>query len=240
MELDEKKHVIVPLLDELRVYNHVIGSYYKSMLTESLDYSVKLSNGLIKLPMELVDDYELHPGSILASRFKSAASCFIPSQQPPSIQPPIAVPLIAEPVVKKNSSISRKVVVAIVIIIAIIFLIKQVQQRTRQSADEAVKTEIRNNIKAYVTASGSTYNYRLIGGISDFKVTVANNTDFSLDMVKVRVAYIKQNGGVYKYEEINFANVSAHSDMTIAAPDSDRGTHIQYEIETISSSQLGI
>ncbi|MGZ3813583.1 MAG: hypothetical protein ACXVA0_17765 [Mucilaginibacter sp.] len=240
MELDKKRHVIVPLLDELRLYNHSIGSYDKSMLTDSFDYSVKLSNGLMRLPMELVDDFEISRGAITPSRFKSAALTFAPSQPTFSSVPPIT-PSVQQPEVeKKGSSVFRKFVIAIVIVIVVLFLISQAQKRSKQNEVEALKTEIRNNIKSYVTASGSSYNYRLIGGISDFKVTVTNNTDFSLDMVKVRVAYLKQNGGVYKYEELSFPNISPHNEMTLAAPDSDRGTQVQYEIETISSSQLGL
>jgi hypothetical protein len=56
----------------------------------------------------------------------------------------------------------------------------------------------------------------------------------------VRAIYLKQQGGVYKYEEVNFNGILPHSLMTLTAPDSDRGTHVQVVIETISSSQLGL
>jgi len=80
----------------------------------------------------------------------------------------------------------------------------------------------------------------MIGSITNLKITVTNNTDYTMDAVKVRATYLKQSGEVYKYEEINFAGILPHTQMTLGAPDSDRGTHMQLEIETISSSQLGL
>ena len=251
----------MPLLDELRIYNHSIGSYDKSMLTDSFDYSVKLSNGLIRLPMELVDDYEKVPDAIRPDRFKSAALNFVPSKPAMTSFAPIAEPLSQKQTEKKGINVLIKVVGAVVIIIIVILFIKQTQQRdianaarlkqekldsantvrlNQEKVDSVAKIAIRNNIKSYVIASSSVYNYRRIGGISNLKITVTNNTNYTLDKVIVGIAYIKQDGGIYKYEEMNFYNISPHFNMTLNAPDSDRGTHIQYEIEKISSSQLGL
>jgi len=254
----------MPLLDELRVYNHSIGSYNKSMLTDSFEYSVKLSNGLIRLPMELVDDYEKVPGGIRPDRFKSAALNFA-SSNPAILSPPVPdAPLPHEQIEEKNNNILLKIIIAVVIVLIIliaIFLINQTQQRdidnaarlkqekldsantarlNQEKVIEAAKTVVRNNIRSYVTATSSTYNYRRIGGISNLKITVANNSNYALENVLVRVAYIKQDGGIYKYEVMNFNNISPHYTLTMDAPDSDRGTHIQYEIEKISSNQLGL
>lgn len=248
MILDEKRHVIMPLLDELRIYNHSIGSYDKSMFTDSFDYSVKLSNGLIRLPMELVDDYEKNPNGIKPDRFKSAALNFVPSKPAITSFAPIAEQLPQKQIEKKGNNVLIKVVGAVIIIIIVILFIKQTQQRDientaqlkQEKVVEAAKTAIRKNIRSYVTASSSTYNYQPIGGLSNLKITVTNNTGYTLNNVIVHIAYIKQDSGIYKYEEMNFYNIAPHFAMTLNAPDSDRGAHIQYDIEKISSSQLGL
>ncbi len=257
----------MPLLDELRKYNHSIGSYEKSVITETFDYSVKLSNGLIKLPGELVSDYENSPGTIILDRIKSAASNFIPSNS--TIASPSTTTLPPEKLIKRKRRtiiLKASIAIAIILIIVIaILLTNRAQQRDEENARinqerldsantahinqkkldsanaavEAAKTAVRNRIRLYVTAN-CTYNYRLIGSITNLKITVNNNTDYTMDAVKVRAAYLKQAGGLYKYEEINFVGILPHTQTTLNAPNSDRGTHVQVGIETISSSQLGL
>jgi hypothetical protein len=281
MILDEKMHVIIPLLDELRKYNHSIGSYEKSIMTESFDYSVKLSNGLIRLPEELVHDYENSPGTIILDRIKSAASNFIPSNS--TIAAPSSTGALpgAKPIKGKRRTIILTASIAIVIILIIViavFLINrahqldeanarinqeridsantaQVNQKKLDSANtarinqkkldsvntavEVAETAVRDRIRLYVTAN-CTYNYRLVGSITNLKITVANNTNYTMDSLKVRANYLKQAGGAYKSEELKFVGILPHTQTTLNAPDSDRGTHVQLVIETISSRQLGL
>ncbi len=281
----------MPLLDELRKYNPSIGKYEKSMMTESFDYSVKLSNGLIRLPEELVSDYERSPDAITLVRIKSTASKFVPSNATIA-SPSSAGAFPVEKPIKGNRRIiirAASIAIAIIIIIVIaILLISRTQQRDKENAArihqelldsektarlnqeqldsanaaaklnkekldsintaqqnqekvaEAAKIAIRNTIRFYVTASRNAFTYKLVGSISNLKITVTNNTAYTMDAVKVRVAYIKQDGGVYKYEELSFNGIAPNSQMTLNAPDSDRGTHVQFAIETISSSQLGL
>jgi len=258
MTFDEKKHVILPLLDELRPYNHGIGSYDKSMFTDSFEYSVKLSNGIIKLPMELVDDYERARNAVTTNRYRSAALAFEPSQGPiassqpitasqpiPTTQPlvtpqPIAKLTQPEPANKGWGRIFLKVAITTAVIMALIYAISEVQRHTREEQADAQKAQVIASIRTYVTVRGSEYQYRLIGGISGLKITVTNNTDYIMDMVRVRIAYIKQNGGIYKYEDMEFPSVNARSAMTLPAPDSDRGTSVQFGIQSISSNALGM
>jgi hypothetical protein len=142
MILDEKRHVIMPLLDELRIYNHSIGSYDKSMFTDSFDYSVKLSNGLIRLPMELVDDYEKVPGGIKPDRFKSAALNFVPSKPKTTAFAPIAEPLPQKQIEKKDINVLIKIIGAVIIIIIVILFIKQTQQRDIANAARLKQSKV--------------------------------------------------------------------------------------------------
>ena len=76
-QLDEKKHVISAILNELRKYNDEIGGYEKSMMNEQFKYSVKLTNGFIQISKELVYDYERARQAITEDRYKLAATRFI-------------------------------------------------------------------------------------------------------------------------------------------------------------------
>jgi hypothetical protein len=125
-ELDEKKNVIVPILDNLRLFNPSIGSYDKSMLTEDFDYSVKLSNGRMRLPEELITDFERNPSSIGDDRYKAAAAKFVPNETPrvavpQTPKPAVAVQPTPQPVKKK--SYTTTIVVIILVFLAIIGLI---------------------------------------------------------------------------------------------------------------------
>lgn len=122
-QLDEKRHVIMPLLDKLRQYNPAIGSYDKSMMNTNFNYSVKLSNGTIEIVEELVTDYERAASGITEDRYKITASKFI-SNAPPQTPPPTPQPKVAQQVAtkpEKKSPLTRIVLIAIVVIVAIYF-----------------------------------------------------------------------------------------------------------------------
>lgn len=78
-QLDAKRYTISSILEELRKYNPEIGEYEKSMLSEDFNYSVKLSNGFIKISEELITDYERAATAITKDRYKSAAKIFKPN-----------------------------------------------------------------------------------------------------------------------------------------------------------------
>lgn len=85
-QLDEKKHVIIPIVDRLRQFNPGIGNYQKSILNENFQYSVKLTNGRIVLPQELIQDFEQSADFITEEQYKSIALAFVPSQGTSSFQ----------------------------------------------------------------------------------------------------------------------------------------------------------
>lgn len=86
----------------------------------------------------------------------------------------------------------------------------------------------------------SAYQINAFGGINGLSITITNNTDYLLDKVLVSVRYIKANGEDWKKETINFTLIPPRTQMTLRAPDSDRETSIDYKIESISSSALGL
>jgi len=114
------------------------------------------------------------------------------------------------------------------------------QNQTLIQNTESTKTEIRNNIANYVTAERSGFKYSELGGISELSITVKNRTAFMMDNVKVKISYIKANGGVWMDQYVDFPYLNANSEQTLPAPNSQRGVSVEYEIVSIKSTALGL
>ena len=119
--IDDKKFVILHLLEILRQYNSAIGSYDKSIMNSDFNYSVKLSNGRIEIVDNLVSDHEKDSSSITPERYKVAASKFVSDVQ--QTQQPKIQPIVEQkPTIKKNkSSLFWIVIIVVVAVAAIVF-----------------------------------------------------------------------------------------------------------------------
>lgn len=223
--LDEKRHLFVAVLDKLRPYNPHIGSYDKSVYSTDFDYSVKLSNGRIRLPEELIDDYEKSPTSISDNRYKAAASRFIADEPLPEAQ---SAPTGTSQK-SKNGVPGLWRILSILIAVALCYYLYQSSQ----------KASARENLHNQVSVGGGNYMVnRILGGIKGLKFTVTNNSDYVMDIVRVKVSYMKADGGLYKEELLYFNHVNAHSTMTLDAPDSDRGVKVDYHLESWTCAAL--
>ena len=107
-------------------------------------------------------------------------------------------------------------------------------------SDAKFKKMVRDNISELVKVESNDYEYKNLGGISGLKITVINPTDFMLNRVRVKVTYIKSNGGVWDTKMKDFYGIRPKSAETLKMPDSKRGTSIKYEIVTIKSKDLGL
>ena len=96
----------------------------------------------------------------------------------------------------------------------------------------------RNNIEDFVGATTNQYSYNEFGGISNLDIVVTNNTDYMLNDVAVNVDYIKDSGGIYKSEIVFIRNIPAHQDKTASAPESERGTSVNVNVQSISSKKM--
>lgn len=106
--------------------------------------------------------------------------------------------------------------------------------------NEGRKRKIRNNIRAYVKAASNDYQHSKLGGIADLKITIDNTTDYTLDRVRVKIVYIKANGGIWETRFEDFYKIKRNSTVTHEIPDTKRGTRIVYEIASIKSKALGL
>ncbi len=96
----------------------------------------------------------------------------------------------------------------------------------------------RNNWSDYISATSNAYLHSDMGGISNLEVLVSNDTDYQLDEVEVQVNYIKASGTLFKSETVYVLNVPAKGFKSASAPDSDRGTSVNMDIQSISSKKM--
>lgn len=114
------------------------------------------------------------------------------------------------------------------------------KQATVTGSESAEKKEIRKNIKMYVYAGSNEYERRGLGGISNLEISVNNASDYTIDKVRVKIMYIKANGGVHEVKYEDFHAIKPNSKATHKIPDTKRGTSVKYEIATIKSKALGL
>jgi len=149
------------------------------------------------------------------------------------------------PVTKKTvKSKTRTTLIYILAAITIIvFIAIQLRSNNQIREKEVLNSQIniiKNNIRRYVTVGNSAYQISPLGGINGLSIIVSNNTDYLLEKVLVSIRYIKANGEDWKKEKIEFTLIPPNSQMTLKAPDSNRGTSIEYNIDSISSNALGL
>jgi hypothetical protein len=161
-----------------------------------------------------------------------------PSSSPPQL-----------PIAKQGPSKSRYSswkTLAIIILVVIVAYAgygiydKQQTEKSTRDASETARHYVRDNIRSYVQAGNSSYTTYGLGGIVGLNIVISNQSDYMLDNVRVMIRYIKANGETWKEEPLDFALVPPRQKMTLRAPDSDRGTSIDYKIVEIKSTALGL
>jgi type II secretory pathway pseudopilin PulG len=142
----------------------------------------------------------------------------------------------------KTQGLRNILLIVTIIILALIgyYIYTQIQRQKEQTAEIDKKARIRNNITNYVTAERSDYMYSVLGGIHNLKITVTNGTEYVVDNAKVKVTYIKANGGVWDTKIVDFNLIPAFNKQTVQVPDTDRGVRVTYEIVSVKSNALGL
>lgn len=102
----------------------------------------------------------------------------------------------------------------------------------------AKNMKYRNNWSDYIEATNGKYQYSEMGGIKELKVIVTNNTEYMLDEVEVLVHYIKKNGDYFKTETVMVYNIPAKGNKSVGAPESNRGTSVRMDIQSITSKKM--
>jgi hypothetical protein len=105
----------------------------------------------------------------------------------------------------------------------------------RQQVESAKK-----NIHQLVGLEANKYKTGNLGGISDLRLTVSNNSLYPLDQVEVEVRYLGPEKRVVKTQTILFNDVPAGEQKTVEAPHTNRGVTVDYVITRINSKALGL
>ncbi|MFZ4671252.1 MAG: DUF4339 domain-containing protein [Flavobacterium sp.] len=108
------------------------------------------------------------------------------------------------------------------------------------SEDDSINIQLRNNITSLVQVTTNQYSVDAFGGISNLDIIVTNNTDYTIDEIKVAIAYIKKNDGVFKTEYLIFNNIPPKQNKSLSAPESKRGLSVKLTKQTITASGLNL
>jgi hypothetical protein len=112
-------------------------------------------------------------------------------------------------------------------------------ERKRQAAKLAARNKnYRNHWDKYIKAEPGRYNVDIFGGISNLEAVIRNKTDYPLDVVILAITYIKDNGDPYSTQYVTAYQIPANGKASVPAPDSDRGTSVQFRIIQISSRKM--
>jgi len=102
------------------------------------------------------------------------------------------------------------------------------------------KEETRRNINSLVSYQLNNYKVNAFGGVSDFEVTINNNSSYPLDLVVVELKYIQSNKKVFKTERLEFRSVAPNGKQTLGVAKTNRGIKVETTITTISSRDLDL
>jgi hypothetical protein len=116
---------------------------------------------------------------------------------------------------------------------------KEQQELAQKEALENKNREYRNEWEKYITFTNSEPEISyLLGGVSEFQITVGNQTPYILDQVDISVAYIRKNGDIYKTETVSIANVNPNTFETAVAPSSINGVKINVAIAKVVCKKM--
>ncbi len=116
---------------------------------------------------------------------------------------------------------------------------KEKQEAAQIKALEIQNKDYRNDWEKFITFKNTepTINY-LLGGVSEFKVAVGNQTPYILDQVDISIEYIRKNGEVYKTEIVTIENVNPNSYEMALAPSSINGVKIKVAISKVICAKM--
>lgn len=141
----------------------------------------------------------------------------------------------ATPVIKETPPAKDEQPQTVKIIPAVVTSKPEEKQVPPQEMERA-----RRNIHQLVAVDANKYKTGVLGGISELKLTVSNNSLYPLDEVEVEVRYLGPEKRVVKTQMLLFSDVAAGEQKTIEAPRTNRGVTIDYVITRINSKALGL
>ena len=163
-----------------------------------------------------------------------------------SNNPPLLKKIQKSEYQKPKKSIFLKYLIIAISIIAFLAIGSNIisENNTNQNnfipEDDSINIQLRNNITSLVQVSTNLYSVNSFGGISNLDIIATNNTDYTIDEIKVAIAYIKKNDGVFKTEYLTFNNIPPKQNKSLSAPDSNRGLSVKLTKQSITSTDLNL
>jgi hypothetical protein len=114
---------------------------------------------------------------------------------------------------------------------------QEVQQRVAGQFIER-RAYYRRNWQQFIAVTAGNYRTGFLGGIRDLDITVRNQTEYSLDNVVVKVAYMRNNDEVFKTEQYTINNIPEKGSRSIRASNSRKGSKVQVTLLSITSQPM--
>jgi hypothetical protein len=93
----------------------------------------------------------------------------------------------------------------------------------------------KENLLKLVSVAPNAYKTGLLGGISNLKFEITNNSLLTLQRVAVEIKYLGPEKKIVRTQTVFFENIAPGAQETIDVPKSNRGVSIQYAITDIKS-----
>jgi hypothetical protein len=100
------------------------------------------------------------------------------------------------------------------------------------------KSSTSGDLSSLVTVKANGYTVGSFGGINNLKITLKNNSKYSLDLVTVAIQYLKPRDEILKTDLIQFQSVAPGGTQTLPVRKSNRGVKVSYRIIKIESKQF--
>lgn len=114
---------------------------------------------------------------------------------------------------------------------------QEVQQRVAGQFIER-RAYYRRNWQQFIAVTAGNYRTGFLGGIRDLDITVRNQTEYPLDNVVVKVAYMRNNDEVFKTEQYTVNNIPEKGSRSIRASNSRKGSKVQVTLLSITSQPM--
>lgn len=73
---ERNKNGVIGITKQVSLIDKKIGSYKEHFINEYFGYTVKLSNGAIRIPRKTAEDYEVQKGIVTPERIKKIAETY--------------------------------------------------------------------------------------------------------------------------------------------------------------------
>lgn len=103
---------------------------------------------------------------------------------------------------------------------------------------ELRKRYIRNHFQNFLFTRQNNYIQNENEGITNLYITLNNVSEFFIDLVEIEVQYIDPGIGVVQTETLFFTGIESKGQLTLKAPNSERGKIVTHFISRISSQSL--